>query len=211
MKFTAELDFIKRLFWWGEETDNLEKGFLPDRKYWLRFSVWSCQSHSNAVYRFTVLNRNVIHNCRDTLSHPSNTDLCNFSGHGIFTAMSKLELRENSWAFATAVTDCHDEYVTLFTRPVSFWWVGLVLQKASALLKPVPCHGKPAQAHYFVFEFKVQSTHGNFLTKGLDVFLTAQKSKRANRRCTFCNVVTLAQVLGISKWLWNSPMLARYL
>lgn len=98
MKFTAELGFIKRLFWWGEETDPLEKGFLPDRKYWLRFSVWSCQSHSNAVYRLTVLNTNVIHNCRDTLSEPSNTDLCNFSGHGVTqqeTQTLKFTYRDN--------------------------------------------------------------------------------------------------------------------
>ena len=98
MKFTAELGFIKRLFWWGEETDTLEKGLLPDRKYWLRFSVWSCQSHSNAVYRLTVLNTNVIHNCRDTLSEPSNTDLCNFSGHGVTqqeTQTLKFTYRDN--------------------------------------------------------------------------------------------------------------------
>lgn len=81
IKCTAKLGFIKRLLWWGEETNVLEKNFLPDRRYWLRFYVLSCQSHGNVVYWLTVLNTNVIHNCKDTLSEPNNIDLYNFSRH----------------------------------------------------------------------------------------------------------------------------------
>lgn len=52
------------------ELDALERNSLPDRRYWLKSYVWSCQSHINVVYWLTVLNTNVIHNCRDTLSEP---------------------------------------------------------------------------------------------------------------------------------------------
>lgn len=54
--------------------DVLEKNFLPGRRYWLQFCVQSRQSHSTIVYWLTVLNTNVIPNCRNTLSEPNNTN-----------------------------------------------------------------------------------------------------------------------------------------
>lgn len=83
IRWPAEPVFMKRLFGSGKETDALERDSLPDRRYWLRFPVWSRHPHSTDVHQLSVPNANVIHNYRDTLSEPRNTDVFNFSGHGM--------------------------------------------------------------------------------------------------------------------------------
>lgn len=82
----------------------------------------------------------------------------------VLTAPSELKLQEESWVLPTAVISL-PQLMLMFpsSRPVISLCVGLVLQNASALLKPVPCHGKSVRVHSFICNLQVQSTPRNSL------------------------------------------------
>lgn len=97
MKWTAGLGFIKdSLVGAGEggsrKIDSLEKNFLPDRRYWLRFMSDPVSPTAMLYIGSLFLIQMLFILQRHT--EPSNTDVCNFSRHS-FTQQEMQTLKFN--------------------------------------------------------------------------------------------------------------------